>query len=90
MRVRDSSGNLLAFDNMRDRFISGTNDWAHYSIVLDVAEDAEDITFGFFSSAAGQTWMADVKLEEVDSNVPTTDIVEEIAPYFPTNLDFKK
>jgi len=88
MRVRDQKENLLAFDNMRNRYITGTTDWARHAVVLDVAETAEDILFGFFSSLSGQTWMADVKLEVVDESVPTTDILEEIAPYFPTNLDF--
>jgi hypothetical protein len=89
MRVRGPNGKLLAFDNMRDRFISGSNDWAHYAIVLDVDESAEDILFGFFSSAAGQAWMADIKLDVVDLSVPTTDVLAEIAPYFPANLDFE-
>jgi transcriptional regulator with XRE-family HTH domain len=90
MRVRGPNGKLLAFDNMRDRYISGSIDWTHHSIVLDVGQDAEDILFGFFSSAAGQAWMADVKLDVVGRDIPTTDILEEIAPYFPTNLGFEE
>jgi transcriptional regulator with XRE-family HTH domain len=89
MRVRGANGKLLAFDNMRNRQICGTTDWKHYSIVLDVAEDAEDIMFGFFLSLQGQVWMADVQLESVDNSIPTTDILEQIAPYFPVNLDFE-
>jgi len=90
MRVDDQKGKSLAFDNMRDRFISGTHDWAHHAIVLDVSEEAEGILFGFFSVGAGQAWMADVELDVVDQSVPTTDILAEIAPYFPTNLDFEE
>ncbi len=90
MRVSDKDGKLLAFDNMKDRFITGTNDWAHHSIVLDVAETAEDILYGVLSSLRGQVWMADVRLEEVGKDVPTTDILAEIAPYFPMNLDFEE
>ena len=33
--------------------------------------------------------MADVKLEVVDKDVPTTDVLDKITPYFPTNLDFE-
>jgi hypothetical protein len=33
--------------------------------------------------------MGDVKVENVDRNVPTTDILEDIAPFFPVNLDFE-
>jgi hypothetical protein len=90
MRVSDANDKMLAFDNMRKRFITGTTDWAHYAIVLDVAEEAEDIIFGFMMSLDGQAWMADVQLEVVEKSVPTTDILEEITAYFPTNLDFEE
>ena len=88
MRVSGANDKLLAFDNMRNRKITGTTDWTPYAIVLDVAEQAEDITFGFFLSQMGQVWMANVHLDEVGQDVPTTDLLEEIAPYFPANLDF--
>jgi hypothetical protein len=88
MRVTAANGKMLAFDNMRERFISGSNDWTQHAIVLEVAEDAEAIIFGLLSSQQGQVWMADVHLDVVDRSVPTTDILAEIAPYFPVNLDF--
>jgi hypothetical protein len=90
MRISGANGKLLAFDNMRERFITGTIDWEQHQIVLDVSEEAEEIVFGFLLSLDGQVWMADVKLETVDQTVPTTDILEEIAPYFPINLDFEE
>jgi hypothetical protein len=90
MRVRGTNGKLLAFDNMRNRYITGTNDWAHHAIVLDVAKDAEDIIFGILLSWKGQVWMADVRLDEVGLDVPTTDLLAEIAPFFPVNLDFEE
>jgi hypothetical protein len=90
MRVAKSNGELSAFDNMHNRKITGSNDWAHHAIVLDVAQDANDICFGFFLGGQGQIWMADVCLETVDRDVPTTDIIEEIAPYFPVNLRFEE
>jgi hypothetical protein len=88
MRISGSNGEILAFDNMRERPITGTSDWAQHAIVLDVAEEAEDIIFGILSSLKGQVWMADVHLEVVDRNVSTTDLLAEIAPYFPVNLEF--
>jgi transcriptional regulator with XRE-family HTH domain len=90
MRIGGANGKMLAFDNMRNRPITGTSDWTPHSIVLDVAEEAEDIIFGFLLSLDGQVWMADVQLEVVDQSVPTTDILDEIQPYFPTNLDFEE
>ncbi len=89
MRVAGPTDEMLAFDNMRNRFITGTQDWQPYAIVLDVAEEAESIVFGFMVSLEGQAWMADVHLEVVDQSVPTTDLLDEIRPYFPTNLDFE-
>ena len=90
MRVGGTNGKILAFDNMRERYLSGTTDWEQHDIVLDVTEKAEDIVFGFLLSLDGQVWMADVHLEVVDKQVPTTDIVDEIAPNFPINLDFEE
>lgn len=90
MRVGGVDGKLLAFDNMRERFIHGDADWTSHSIVLDVAADAETILFGILLSQQGQVWMADVRLEEVGRDVPTTDIVAEIIAYFPVNLGFEE
>lgn len=90
MRVSAADGRLLAFDNMRNRPLTGSSDWAQQVIVLDVDEQAEDILFGLLLSLGGQVWMADVHLEEVGKEVPTTDLLEEIAPYFPVNLGFEE
>lgn len=90
MRITGANGKILAFDNMRNRYVTGTTDWAHHSIVLDVAEEAEEILFGILSSLKGQVWMADVHLDIVGRDVPTTDLLAEIAPYFPVNLDFEE
>jgi len=89
MRISGENGKLLAFDNMRERPVTGTTDWEQHAIVLDVAEEAEDIAFGVLLAMEGQVWMGDVKLEDVDRSVATTDILEDIAPFFPVNLDFK-
>jgi hypothetical protein len=90
MRVSGANGKMLAFDNMRKRPITGTNDWIHHAIVLDVAEQAEQIIFGILLSLEGQVWMADVTLDTVNKDVPTTDLLGEIAPYFPVNLGFEE
>ncbi|MBN2147241.1 MAG: hypothetical protein JW726_07625 [Anaerolineales bacterium] len=90
MRVSGAEGKMLAFDNMRNRPISGTSDWAQYAIVLDVVEQAEEIIFGILLAQQGQVWMADVRLEDVGQEVPTTDILAEVAPYFPVNLGFEE
>jgi transcriptional regulator with XRE-family HTH domain len=90
MRVGGAGDKMLAFDNMRNRQITGTNEWAHHAIVLDVAEDAETIVFGFLLSLNGQVWMADVHLDVVGPDVPTTDLLEEMVTNFPVNLEFEE
>jgi hypothetical protein len=90
MRVSGADGKMLAFDNMRNRPITGTSDWTNVAIVLDVADEAEDIIFGLLLSLKGQVWMADVHLDTVERDVPTTDILPEVAPYFPVNLGFEE
>jgi hypothetical protein len=88
MRVDGPSNELLAFDNMRERPITGTQDWTDYSIVLDVAENAENIVFGILLSFLGQVWMSNVRLDVVGLDVPTTDILENLIPPAPVNLGF--
>ena len=90
MRVGGADDKMLAFDNMRDRPITGTNEWVHHAIVLDVSEDAETIVFGVLLSLNGQVWMADVHLDAVGPDIPTTDLLEELVPDFPVNLEFEE
>lgn len=90
MRISAADGKMLAFDNMRNRKITGSSDWSPHAIVLDVAQEAESIIFGLLLSLKGQVWMADVRLEPVGPDIPTTDLLAEVAPFFPTNLDFKE
>jgi transcriptional regulator with XRE-family HTH domain len=90
MRVGGADDKMLAFDNMLNRQITGSNEWATHAIVLDVTEDAENIVFGILLSLEGQVWMADVHLDVVGPDVPTTDILEEIVHNFPVNLGFEE
>jgi hypothetical protein len=72
MRVDGPNHQVLAFDNMDSRPIVGTTEWKRYGIVLDVPENAVDITFGFFLAGRGEVWGADFKLEKVGTEVPVT------------------
>jgi hypothetical protein len=75
-----------AFDNMMDRPIKGTTDWARYEVVLDVAPDAADIALGILLEGGGQAWIDDVSLEVVGPSVLTTDRPTNATP---KNLDFE-
>lgn len=82
---------MLGFDNMQQRPIKGTKDWAKYEIVLDIPERAQELAYGILLSHTGQVWMDDLKMEEVGMDVPTTDSKKEesSSPMAPVNLGFE-
>jgi hypothetical protein len=92
MRVDQGKGAPLAFDNMQDRPIRGTEDWGEYAVVLDVPEQATGIFLGVIVNGAGTVWMTDVKVEAVGTDVPTTATGMGTSaaprPDGPTNLNF--
>jgi len=87
MRV-DSPTGAIAFDNMQDRAIKGTQDWANHVIVLDVGPNATAIAFGVLLSGKGSLWIDDVEIEAVGTDVPVTDVLKKRAGN-PRNLDFE-
>ena len=52
----------LAFDNMQQRQLKGTNDWAEYSIVLPVRREAKQLFFGVLVAGTGKAWADDLQL----------------------------
>lgn len=89
MRV-DHFSETLAFDNMMNRPIKGTNEWNRYSVVLDVPSNSDLIAFGVLLNGDGHVWMDGLRFETVDESVPTTDsdLVENL-PEEPVNLNFE-
>ncbi len=65
----------LQFDNMGDRPIKGNTDWQQYSVVLDVPPESTRLAYGFFVAGTGQMWVSGTKIEEVGSEVPSTDML---------------
>jgi len=89
MRVDGSSKQPTAFDNMGNRPIKGTKDWARYEIVLDVDSAAAAVAFGVLLTGTGTVWLDDLKVEIVDHTVPTTDNLPKSSEATePQNLDF--
>ncbi len=97
----DGPGNVETLDNMREpaRYLQGTSDWVENSLVLDVPEGAVAISYGVGLEGNGKVWLAGVKLESVDENIPVTTTIpplegtigpvpaERLLPN-PTNLGF--
>jgi len=84
-RVDGTTGRSLAFDNMQDRAVKGTTDWARYDVVLDVPQGATLLAYGILLSGAGEVGVADLRIDKVDDTVTTT---ERRRLDRPANLDF--
>jgi hypothetical protein len=87
MRIDGHAGSTLAFDNMQTRPVKGTTEWTQYEVVLDVAEQAEAIAFGFLLVGEGQVWVDDFSLEQVSTAFASTDL-DIGQPRKPLNLEF--
>ena len=61
-RVDGDSG-ILAFDNMSNRGVSGTSEWARYAIELPVAGNARNINFGALHTGDGSAWFDGLTIE---------------------------
>jgi hypothetical protein len=69
LRIDGAGGEVLAFENMRDRPITDSA-WATYEVSGDAGERAEQIAFGFFLQGDGQAWFDDAALEAVGELTP--------------------
>ena len=63
LRVDGIGRTPLAFDNMQDRALHGTSDWAVYSITLDVSPVAVRLAYGVLLSGAGEVDVRNVTFE---------------------------
>ncbi|MGF9699542.1 helix-turn-helix transcriptional regulator [Paenibacillus sp. MABNR03] len=91
MRVDNNVQDVLQFDNMHDRPITGTQPWNQYSIVLDVPEDSAVISFGVILNGKGKVWVDSFRFEEVDPNTPLTHMATEYEMADePMNLSFEE
>ena len=88
MRVDGPNQQVLEFDNMDSRSVTGTTAWKRYDIVLDVPRQSVDIAFGFLLAGRGEVWGADFELEKVGAAVPVTSR-GPILPRQPINLNFE-
>jgi C-terminal processing protease CtpA/Prc len=75
----------LAFDNMQQRQVKGTNDWTEYSITLPVHRDAKQLYFGVLVAGTGKVWADDLRLL-VDGK-PIWEAPKMERPKTPIDLD---
>lgn len=90
MRIDGENNELLGFDNMQNRYISGTTEWKKYKIVLDVPSRSKTINFGVLLTGKGKVWFDNFELKEVDKKVPVTNLQKaDDKTTKPRNLDFE-
>lgn len=89
MRADGFGREQLVLDNMFHRKITGTTDWTHYEVVIDIPEEAHMIGFGALLSGNGKIWVDDVTFEEVTREVLTT-VPTPVIPTEPINLNFEE
>jgi hypothetical protein len=88
----DQGQTAVAFDNMQNRAIKGTQSWTSHDVVLDIPKDATGISFGVLLSGPGEVWVNHMTLEIVDQLVAVTSPgPSPNAPLSatPVNLNFK-
>jgi AraC-like DNA-binding protein len=90
MRVDSASDDVLQFDNMSNRPITGTTPWNHYTIVLDMPENSAVIAFGVLLSGRGRVFVDQFSFEEVDEKTESTAMsTEGFLADEPVNLSFE-
>jgi C-terminal processing protease CtpA/Prc len=76
----------IAFDNMAERNLKGTNDWQKFEITLNMEPDnTEQIVFGGLLIGKGKVWIDDLEIVIDNSKV------QDLKPYernkYPADLD---
>ena len=67
----DGKVQIAAFDNMQNRPIT-SDEWDHYEIVADVADDATRLVVGMLVIGNTKAWLDDASFEIVDESVEST------------------
>jgi len=76
LRIDDKDGRQFLLDNMEHReeggVLRGTTDWAIRSIIVDVPDNAGEISYGLLMDGNGQCWCREFDLQVVDLSKPVT------------------
>ena len=89
-RINGGNRQVLAFDNMFNRPITGQTDWQQYDLVLDIPQHAKQMTYGILLSGTGTVWLDNLSFNVVANSYPVTDMKLQKQPKpQPRNLDFE-
>ena len=90
LRVDGVAGSIR-FENLegfsKEGPVSGTANWTHREIILDVPEEARTVNYGFFLKGRGKGSARAFALDEVSAETPLTTRAGR-GLQRPTNLDF--
>ncbi len=81
----DGESGPVAFDNMAGQQLTGTHDWAQYSVSIPCRAEARSLFYGFLISGTGKAWVDDLELL-VDGK-PVWEAQKVIRPKTPLDLD---
>ena len=82
---RQDAGGMGAFDNMEERGLKGTADWAEYRIALPLVPKAKTVSVGALLAREGKLWVDDLRLY-VDGK-PLKEVPELERPRTPLDTD---
>lgn len=84
----DKEAKPVAFDNMHDRAIRGSQSWQHYDVVLDIPPDATSLHFGILLVGSGEVDVSGLKFE-ILPNPRIPQLGPPPMQTHPVNLDFE-
>ena len=88
-RIDGSQKKTLAFDNMNNRPIKKSTEWAKYTLVLDVPTNATKMAYGVLLNGNGKVWFDNLSFQVVDENTPLTDLYATKLQKKTKNLSFE-
>jgi erythromycin esterase len=79
IRVNDSKGKVVSFDNMSNNRINGNSGWKHASIKMKIADSANIITIGGIFKGEGNAWFDDFKLFVDDKEIKDVSLKRKLS-----------
>ena len=86
----NQNGDVLEFDNMQQRGITGTEEWEEYSVTLPLPESAKTIYIGAILSGKGKLWIDDFQLLIDDEDIAFAKLKPEKVYLAEEDTEFDK
>jgi len=84
MMVIGVAREVLSYDFMERRNISGVTDWKRVDVVLDVPMASVQVVVGVAIAEKGQIWASGLRFEETKHSTTGVKVIQDE----PTNFDF--